>query len=114
VLDNLPVGTLTERDEGPVVAVNIAMGGQRPKKPGEAPRPVRVPALGDTLLRTLMIGGGGAAEAQRRGAWVITPHSMGAGLLEFHQYDRMVESGRAAARMLLEQTDGDLLNLVAR
>ena len=27
VLDNLPVDLLTERDEGPVVAVNISMGG---------------------------------------------------------------------------------------
>ena len=27
ILDNLPVGLLTERDEGPVLAVNIAMGG---------------------------------------------------------------------------------------
>ncbi|MDL9981037.1 MFS transporter [Microbacterium sp. ASV49] len=109
VLDNLPVDTLTERDEGPIVAVNISMsGGQRTSAPGEPPRPVRVPALGETMLRTLMIGGGGAAEAQKLGAWVVTPRSMGVGLLEFHQYDTLVESGRAAARALLEQTGGEL------
>ena len=34
---------------------------------------------------------------------------MGVGLLEFHQLDRMVGSGRAAARPLLEQAGGDLL-----
>ncbi|MFN2318652.1 MAG: hypothetical protein ABR500_03090, partial [Dermatophilaceae bacterium] len=34
--------------------------------------------------------------------------SMGVGLLEFHQLDRMVQSGRAAARALLEQASGDL------
>lgn len=109
VLDNLPVDTMTERDEGPIVAVNISMsGGRKRTTPDGQPRPVRVPPLGETMLRTLMIGGGGEAEAHRRGAWVITPHSMGVGLLEFHQYDRMIESGRAAARTLLEQTGGDL------
>ena len=38
---------------------------------------------------------------------------MGVGLLEFHQLDRMVGSGRAAARLLLEQAGGDLLGRVA-
>ncbi len=32
VLDNLPVDLLTERPEGPVVAVNIAMGGSAPRR----------------------------------------------------------------------------------
>ena len=68
-----------------------------------------MPGLGDTLMRTMMIGSGGAADAARaRGAWVVGPSSMGVGLLEFHQLDRMVQSGRAAARALLEQASGDL------
>jgi predicted acylesterase/phospholipase RssA len=100
VLDNLPVDLLTERDEGPVVAVNISMGG------GGGPRtrtgPPRVPALGETLLRTMMIGSGGAVAAARsHGAWVVTPPTLGVGLLEFHQLDRMVEAGREAARAVL-------------
>ena len=37
VLDNLPVDLLTERDEGPVVAVNISMGGGGPRRPGPPP-----------------------------------------------------------------------------
>jgi NTE family protein len=107
VLDNLPVDLLTERDEGPVVAVNIAMGG------GGAGRArtgaPRVPALGETLLRTMMIGSGGAVAAARaQGAWVVTPPTLGVGLLEFHQLDRMVQAGRAAARALLEETAGQL------
>ncbi|MGB4137265.1 MAG: MDR family MFS transporter/patatin-like phospholipase family protein, partial [Microbacterium sp.] len=108
VLDNIPVRAVTERNEGPVVAVNISMGGGSRRPGAQAARPVRIPPLGETMLRTLMIGGGGAAEAQRLGAWVITPNSMGVGLLEFHQYDRMIEAGRAAARTLLEQAGGDL------
>jgi NTE family protein len=107
VLDNLPVGLLTERDEGPVVAVNIAMGGG-----GGGPRrqgPPRIPPLGDTLLRVMMIGSGGAVEAARaQGAWVVTPPPLGVGLLEFHQLDLVVEAGRMAARQLLEAADGQL------
>ncbi|HWO52528.1 MAG TPA: patatin-like phospholipase family protein, partial [Ornithinibacter sp.] len=105
VLDNLPTDLLVERDEGPVVAVTIGAGGDGPHRPG---RP-RVPGLGDTLMRTMMIGSGGAAAAARaRGAWVVGPSSKGVGLLEFHQLDRMVQSGREAARALLEQASGDL------
>ncbi|HSN06872.1 MAG TPA: DHA2 family efflux MFS transporter permease subunit [Candidatus Angelobacter sp.] len=115
ILDNLPVRLLTERDEGPVLAVNIGMGGNgRPRPAGAGPdavppRPVRVPALGETLMRTMFIGSGGAAEnASAAGAVVVTPSTMGVGLLEFHQIDRMIESGRAAARAVLDQA-GDLL-----
>ena len=109
VLDNLPVDLLTERDEGPVVAVNITMGGGSGGPRTGAPRPVRVPALGETLLRTMVIGSGGAVErARAQGAYVVTPATLGVGLLEFHQLDLMVESGRAAARALLERTGGDL------
>ncbi len=109
VLDNLPVDLLTERDEGPVVAVNISMGGGG----GGSGRPrtgrPRVPALGETLLRTMMIGSGGAITAARaQGAWVVTPPTRGVGLLEFHQLDRMIEAGRSAARALLEETGGAL------
>jgi len=115
ILDNLPVGLLTDRDEGPVLAVNIGMGGGSPRPsdgPGAAPaapHPVRVPALGETLMRTIFIGSAGATETARQaGAVVVTPSTMGVGLLEFHQLDRMVEAGRAAARAVLDST-GDLL-----
>ena len=59
----------------------------------------------------MMIGSGGAVAAARaRGAWVLSPSSMGVGLLEFHQLDRMIAAGRAAARALLEAAEGDLHN----
>jgi hypothetical protein len=51
----------------------------------------------------MMIGAGGAVQtAHERGAVVVTPASMGVGLLEFHQFDVMVQSGREAARALIE------------
>ena len=113
VLDNLPVRVLTERDEGPIVAVNIGMGGDArpPSVDGgsarTAPSRVRIPALGETLMRSLFIGSGGALQdARDAGALIVTPASMGVGLLEFHQLDRMVESGRQAGRALLEQSNG--------
>ncbi|MEO7068951.1 MAG: MFS transporter [Nostocoides sp.] len=113
VLDNLPVHLLTERDEGPVVAVNVAMSrGTNPRLAGAHPtvpavrKTIRVPAMGETLLRTIMIGGGDTGSAERSGAFVITPNSMGVGLMEFHQIDQMIASGRAAARRLLEETGG--------
>jgi predicted acylesterase/phospholipase RssA len=108
VLDNLPVDLLTERDEGPVLAVNISMGGGGGGR-GRPPGRPRVPALGETLLRTMMIGSGGAIEAaHRRGAVVLTPDARGVGLLEFHQFDRMVQSGREAVRALLTDDTLDL------
>jgi len=111
VLDNLPVRALTERDEGPVIAVNIGMGGEaRPgsTEPAQQPR-VRIPAMGETLMRSLFIGSGGAVRtALHEGAIVVTPASAGVGLLEFHQLDRMVESGREAGRALVAEA-GHLL-----
>ena len=77
--------------EGPVVAVNIARGGsssptrssghngRRHARDGSG----RVPALGETLLLTMMIGSGGAvAAAVAHGAIVVTPATLGVGLLE--------------------------------
>ena len=110
VLDNLPVDLLLERDEGPVVAVNISMGGgSGTRVSARAIGRPRVPALGETLLRTMMIGAGGAVDAaHRRGAVVVTPATLGVGLLEFHQIDRMVLAGREAARALLAEGSLDL------
>jgi NTE family protein len=108
ILDNLPTDLLVERDEGPVVAVNISMGGSGSSGPART-GPRRVPALGETLLRTMMISSGGAIEAARAsGAWVVTPPTMGVGLLEFHQLDEVVRAGRLAARVLLDQAGADL------
>jgi predicted acylesterase/phospholipase RssA len=111
VLANLPVEALTERPEGPLVAVNIAMGGGgAPRQaPERTPRPLRVPAIGETMLRTMLIGSAGAVPAaQELGAVVLTPSTAGAGLLEFHQFDVVVEAGLAAGRRLVEEC-GDLL-----
>jgi predicted acylesterase/phospholipase RssA len=107
VLDNLPVHVLNEREEGPIIAVNIGMGGDARPRAGasvsDTPPPARVPALGETLIRSSFIGSAGAVrQARDAGAIVVTPSSMGVGLLEWHQLDRMVASGRTAGRALLD------------
>jgi NTE family protein len=84
------------------------MGGSGSSGPARS-GPRRVPALGETLLRTMMISSGGAIEAARaQGAWVVTPPTMGVGLLEFHQLDEVVRAGRLAARALLDEAGADI------
>jgi hypothetical protein len=57
----------------------------------------------------MTIGAGGAVDAAHRaGAVVLTPATLGVGLLEFHQLDRMVRAGREAARALLAAGSLDL------
>jgi len=100
ILNNLPTNLLQERDEGPIVAVNIALGGD--SRSGAGPAQARVPGIGETLLRTLFIGSAGAVErAESSGALVVTPAVSGVGLLEFHQLDAMVAAGQEAGRALL-------------
>lgn len=105
-LDNLPVHLLTERDEGPVIAVNVLPEPEDPLE-GAASGPV-IPSFRETVIRIVGINADEEGRAIAAGAYVLTPRTMGVGVLEFHQFDHMVASGRAAARELLEATGGDL------
>jgi NTE family protein len=102
VLDNVPVGTLAGQ-EGPVIAVNIGIGGSTSSGPIDASR-LRVPGIADSLIRTMTIGSGmatGGALAQAD--VVIQPDTSDVGFLEFHQIDRAREAGRLAARAAMPQ-----------
>ena len=100
VLDNLPVSTLS-RDDGPLIAVSIGFGGSGRTRTSDG-RPPRVPALGDTLMRTMMMAGGDSApKADDVADLVLRPDSRGVGLLEFHQVDRAREAGREVTRAAL-------------
>lgn len=94
VLDNLPV-TALDRAEGPIIASAIGLGG-----PDGAPgRALRTPALGDTLMRAMTLASGDAGrEATALADIVLRPDTRGVGLTEWHQIDRVRESGRATAR----------------
>jgi predicted acylesterase/phospholipase RssA len=123
LVDNLPVGEMAALGEGPVIAVDVKASVERPPgAPGAsaatktaaaadgAEPELRVPALGETLARVLLLGSSNTSESARRHAdWTITPRSGGIGLLEFHQLDQAREAGRAAAREALENVPAGLL-----
>jgi predicted acylesterase/phospholipase RssA len=63
-----------------------------------------VPALADTLMRTMMMASGdAAARAYELADLVLRPDTRGVGLLEFHQIDRAREAGREAVTAALPQ-----------
>jgi predicted acylesterase/phospholipase RssA len=105
VLDNLPVAALDD-DEGPTIAVNISAGGSL-RRDG---RPPRIPALPETLLRSMLMGSAVAArDARARAAVTVTPDTRGIGLFEFHQMDRAIEAGRAAGAAAVAALAGDVV-----
>ncbi len=108
LVDNLPVKAMADLAEGPIIAVDVKATFERPENSGgphdQAARPPRVPTLGETLMRVLLLGASNTSEAARRHAdLVIKPRAEGVGLLEFHQLDAAREAGRIAAREALEQ-----------
>lgn len=104
VIDNLPVTALA-CEEGPLIAVSIGFGGDpKPEHAKQFDGPPRIPGIGETLMRTMMMGSGLAAAATMAKAdVVIRPGSRGVGLLEFHQIDQAREAGRAATRDALPE-----------
>ncbi len=128
VLDNLPVSTLARQGEGPVVAVDATGPGGRFKaaeRPGlgRFMRPVRraltgseaaIPRLGETIVRTVMVGSTDTVTTARLHAdLVIMPAVAGVGLLDWNALRRVRELGRAAVQSALEADPGLLARLVA-
>jgi NTE family protein len=65
--------------------------------------------LHETLVRTLTLGSIDTTVAARRHAdLVIRPADQGAGILEFHQLDRLRTEGRRAARAALRDAPARL------
>jgi EmrB/QacA subfamily drug resistance transporter len=115
LVDNLPVSTMADMGEGPIIAVDVKATAERPKNGlaaarGRDDRPPRPPSLGETLTRVLLLGSQNTAEAARRHAdLVIQPRVEGVGLLEFDQLDTAREAGRVAAREALERAPASLV-----
>jgi hypothetical protein len=97
-----PAGaTMASLGEGPNIAVDVKATFERSRANGS--RQVRTPSLGETLTRVLLLGSSNTSESARLHAdLMIKPRADGVGLLEFHQLDVARESGRAAAREVLE------------
>jgi NTE family protein len=119
VLDNLPVETMARTGEGPVIAVDVGVGvrgaptprAQR-RRAAQLSRSMRrfltgneaqIPRLGETIVRTVMVGSSDTAAAARTHAdLVITPDVEGIALMDWKAIDRSRELGRQAARAALE------------
>jgi EmrB/QacA subfamily drug resistance transporter len=102
LIDNLPVDAMALLGEGPVIAVDIRAGRGGGTGSWQQRRELRTPALGETLMRVLLLASSNTSQAARRYAdLVIEPVDQGVGLLEFHQLDAAREAGREAARAAL-------------
>lgn len=115
LVDNLPVRALADMGEGPIIAVDVKAefdrkpSNGRHEQNGDDSRPARIPSLGETLTRVLLLGSENTSEAARRHAdLVIKPSTAGIGLLEFHQLDAAREAGRVAAREALKRVPAGL------
>ena len=102
VLESLPVEAMAASAEGPVVAVDVGRRFERPR-PGRMRRSrPALPALKETLARSIVLGSVETAKrARRRADVLIEPDTGACGMLDFDRLDAMVEAGRQAARATL-------------
>ena len=101
LIRNLPVDVMVAMDEGPVVAVEVG-GKFRPDlDPDGHPA---LPALGETLMRSVMLGSAAAGDAVTGNAdLLIEPDVAELKMLAFGEFDRAVEIGREAAEANLDR-----------
>ncbi len=105
VLNNLPVDTMYDHAEGPIIAVDVARRHER--DPGES---VRIPSIMETMARSTILGSGERSERNRRLATlVISPAAQDIGLREFRALDRAIAAGYEAASAALADGGADLL-----
>jgi predicted acylesterase/phospholipase RssA len=101
VLDNLPIGTMADDGEGPVLACDVAM-------PFDAPADIasvgvrRLPHIVDTIARSMTLASWSRGTGDRdRARTVITPALGGIGMFDFARVDDIVDAGRRAAEAAL-------------
>jgi EmrB/QacA subfamily drug resistance transporter len=119
LLDNLPLAPMSSSGEGPVLAIDIKGGEERPRTPETAstnglPAPTarrkRLPSLPETMARVALLSSANTDESARRHAdMTIGVRVSGVGLLEFHQIDEARATGRRAAVAALEDSPEWLL-----
>ena len=123
VLDNLPVETMAATGVGPVIAVDVSgRSGQFSRDGRRAFAPLsrslrhaltgfehKIPRLGETIVRSMLVGSSDTVAASRRHAdLTITPQVDGIGLLEWKALPRARELGRRATHEALAAAAGDL------
>jgi len=105
VLNNLPVDTMYDLGEGPIVAVDVAR--RHDRKDGGSPR---IPSIMETMARSTILGSGERSERNRKLATlVISPDAQDIGLREFKALDRAIAAGYEAASAALAAGGEDAL-----
>jgi predicted acylesterase/phospholipase RssA len=106
LVENLPIEVLAALGEGPLIAVDIKATIEAGRRRSGEPR---LPSLGETLMRVMLLGSSDTSQAARKHAdLIINPRNDGVGFLEFHQLDRAREAGRVAAQEALAQAPAAL------
>jgi predicted acylesterase/phospholipase RssA len=104
LIRNLPVDVMADMVEGPVVAVEVGGKFRAETDPDGLPT---LPAIGETLMRSVMLGSAAAGEtATGRADLVIEPEVAELKMLAFGDFDRAIEIGRAAGEAALERVRG--------
>ncbi len=121
VFNNLPVEQMAASGEGPVLAVDVTARFEAPVARSHFRRPRAEgalsalhrtitgvdeprPRLQETIIRSIVLGSIDTAEAAARFAtWTIEPRVEHFGMLAFDRLEEIRETGREAARELLEQ-----------
>ncbi len=123
LLDNLPLEPMAQGGEGPILAIDVkggedrpadaratAAGGVRDGAPGTGAHSGtrrRLPALPETMARIALLSSANTGESARRFAdLTISARVPGVGLLEFHQIDQAREVGHRAGLAALEDAPG--------
>lgn len=100
LIRNLPVDVMADMNEGPVVAIEV--GGRFEPAVEEDGQP-GLPAVGETLMRSILLGSTAMADSvTARSDLVIEPEVSGLKMLAFHEIDRAIEIGRRAAEENLD------------
>lgn len=117
MLDNLPVATMAQQGEGPVIGVDVGRKAGEFKKPHpplitRMLTPLRraltgseaeIPRLQETIMRSVTLGSVDSATAARAHCdLAISPAVEGIGIMDWERFPRMRELGRRATREALE------------
>jgi hypothetical protein len=92
---------MSQTGEGPVVAVEV---GGRFDPPIDADGDPALPGIGETLMRSVLLGSAAAGSGVIAGAdLLLEPDVSGMKMMAFGEIDRGIAIGRAAATARLEE-----------
>ena len=101
LIRNLPVDVMSQTGEGPVVAIEV---GGRFDPPIDADGDPALPGIGETLMRSVLLGSAAAGSGVIAGAdLLLEPDVSGMKMMAFGEIDRGIAIGRAAATARLEE-----------